>query len=87
MVEDRRKDYRADIQDSDDDMIVADRSRGSGLIFVLIAIALLLAVGFFYLTKENDGQSVGSENEEANSAAYVVGEGARQAADTLRNRN
>lgn len=87
MAEDRTKDYRTDTQESEDDMIAAERSRGSGLIFVLIAIALVLAISFFYLTKEDSGGPVDSAIEESNSAAHVVGESARQAADTLRNRN
>lgn len=86
MAEDHRKDYRS-ADEEDEDMIAAERMRGSGLIFVLIAIALILAIGFFYLTKEDRREPPDSVAPASNSAAYIVGEGAKNAADTLRNKD
>ncbi|WP_375196909.1 hypothetical protein [Sphingobium sp.] len=67
-----------------------DRPRGSLVIFLLVAIALILAIGFFYMTKDrNDNQAdalIDSANS-ADSAVHVVGDAARNAADTLRKRD
>lgn len=63
-----------------------ERSRGSGLIFALVAIALILAIGFFYLTKDReDDQSrvVTEAAESVDSAARVVGDAAQNAADSF----
>lgn len=84
MVDDPKKDDLA--REDSDEMISTERSRGSGIIFVLVAIALILAISFFYLTKERDEGPVGQITE-SDSAAYVIGDSARDAADTLRNRN
>lgn len=88
MVEDRRKDYSVQSQEGDAPSAITGRPRGSGIIFALVAIALILAIGFFYLTKDKDSRpanAVGEAMESANSAAYVVGDAARNAADALRN--
>jgi len=66
------------------------RPRGSLIIFLLVAIALILAIGFFYMTKDRrDDQAdvvIDSANS-ADSAAHVVGDAARNAAAMLRNRH
>lgn len=68
---------------------VVQRSHGSGVVFALIAIALILAIGFFYLTNERRGDAQADKVTQAagavDDAAKVVGEAARNAADTLRN--
>ncbi|APL93696.1 hypothetical protein EWH08_02915 [Sphingobium indicum] len=64
------------------------RSRGSLIIFLLVAMALLLAIGFFYMTKDRDDRRADALTQAAgslDSAAHVVGNAARSAADTLRN--
>ena len=73
-----------------DDMIHAERSRGSGVIFALVAIALILAIGFFYLTKEREDKEsrvITEAAESADSAARIVGNAAQDAADSLRRKN
>lgn len=67
---------------------VPGRSRGSLIIFLLVAIALILAIGFFYMTKERDDRRADTLTEAAgsvDSAAHMVGDAAKNAADTLRN--
>lgn len=64
-------------------------TRGSGLIFVLIAMALILAISFFYLTKDRNsdqGRAVTEAADTADSAARLVGDAAQNAADRLDNR-
>ncbi len=71
-------------------MIHAERSRGSGVIFALVAIALILAIGFFYLTKEREDKEsrvITEAAESADSAARIVGNAAQDAADSLRRKN
>ncbi|OAN53611.1 MULTISPECIES: hypothetical protein [unclassified Sphingobium] len=67
------------------------RSHGSGLVFALVALALLLAIAFFYLTNDRREDRRADKVTEAagavDDAAGVVGDAARNAADTLRNRN
>ena len=90
MVEDRRNDGPASGPEPVEDENSVEQARGSGLIFVLIAIALVLAISFFYLTKDrDDGQSrvVTEAVEAADSAARVVGDAAENAADQLSNRH
>ena len=78
----------------DDDPEVHDASepgdaRGSGLIFFLIAIALILAIGFFYLTKDREneqGRNVTEAAASANDAVRLVGDAANNAAGQLVNR-
>jgi uncharacterized protein HemX len=68
---------------------VVKRSSGSGVVFALIAIALILAIAFFYLTNERRGDAQADKVTQAagsvDDAAKIVGEAARNAADTLRN--
>ncbi|QGP78748.1 hypothetical protein [Sphingobium sp. CAP-1] len=68
---------------------VVERSRGSGVVFALVVLALILAIGFFYLTNDRrDDRRVDAVTQAAGSvddAAKVVGDAARNAADTLRN--
>lgn len=74
--------------DSYEPASVPGRSRGSLIIFALVAIALLLAIGFFYMTKERNDSRADALTEAAgsvDSAAHVVGDAAKNAADTLRN--
>ena len=71
-------------------MIHAERSRGSGVIFALVAIALILAIGFFYLAKEREDKEsrvITEAAESADSAARIVGNAAQDAADSLRRKN
>nr|WP_242124760.1 hypothetical protein [Sphingobium sp. Sx8-8] len=70
------------------------RPRGSLIIFALVAIALILAIGFFYLTKEGNGDQADRLIEAANSAAnssdsaaHVVGDAAKNAANALYNKH
>lgn len=68
---------------------VVRRSQGSGVVFALVALALILAIGFFYMTNERRGDAEADKVTQAagavDDAAKVVGEAARNAADTLRN--
>ena len=78
----------------DDDPEAHDASepadaRGSGLIFFLIAIALSLAIGFFYLTKDREneqGRNVTEAAESTDIAVRLVGDAADNAASQLVNR-
>jgi len=73
-----------------DEMTEIKRSRGSGVLFALVAIALILAITFFYLTKEREsGQEkvITEAAESADSAARVVGNAAQDAANRFRNQN
>lgn len=70
------------------DIPVVNRQAGSAIIFAIIALALLLAVGFFYLTGDRDDdrpadtvtQAAGSLDD----AARSVGDAAKNAAHSLR---
>ena len=68
-----------------------ERSKGSGVVFSLVVLALLLAIGFFYLTNDRrDDRRADAVTRAAGSvddAAKVVGDAAKNAADTLRNNN
>jgi len=70
---------------------VVDRSLNSGVVFALVALALILAIGFFYMTNERRGDRQADKVTEAagsvDDAARVVGDAAKNAADTLRNGN
>ncbi|MBY2927352.1 hypothetical protein FIM10_01475 [Sphingomonadales bacterium 56] len=71
-------------------MIQAEKSRGSGVIFALVAIALILAIGFFYLTKEREDREsrvITDAAESADSAARVIENAAQDAASSLRRQN
>ena len=90
MVEDGRSDPSVVDDEPPEDMNRIERSRGSGVIFALVAIALILAIGFFYLTKERESgpdTAVTEATESVDSAATVVGDAAQKAADELRNQN
>ena len=54
------------------DMRHPELSRGSGVIFGLIAIALILAIGFFYITKEREDKASRLATETAESAGSPV---------------
>lgn len=66
-----------------------ERSRGNGVVFALVALALILAIGFFYLTNEKRGDWQADAMTKAagsiDDAAKVVGDAAKNAADKLRN--
>ena len=68
---------------------VVRRSHGSGVVFALIAVALVLAIGFFYMTNERLGDVQADKLTHAagsvDDAARIVGDAAQNAADTLRN--
>jgi hypothetical protein len=49
-------------------MMQAERLRGSGVIFALVTIALILAITFFYLTKEREEKESRVITEAAESA-------------------
>lgn len=87
MAEDRRGESPIPFQDSDEPAPVAGRSRGSLIIFALVAIALILAVGFFYVTKDRGDGQADTLTEAPDSAAHVVSNAAKDAADKLQNRN
>ncbi|AEG48848.1 hypothetical protein Sphch_1158 [Sphingobium chlorophenolicum L-1] len=66
---------------------VPGRSRGSLIIFLLVAMALVLAIGFFYMTKDRDDRPADAMMqavEAPDSAAHVVGDAAMNAADAVR---
>ncbi|WP_340265107.1 hypothetical protein [Sphingobium mellinum] len=70
--------------DSLDDLNDIEAARGTGLIFLLVALALILAIGFFYMTKDREpdqGRVLTEAAESADSAARVVGDAAQKAAD------
>ncbi|MGC4250538.1 MAG: hypothetical protein QM605_03445 [Sphingobium sp.] len=65
----------------------AGRPHGSGLVFLLIALALILAIGFFYMSKEREDRRADRVTDAANAvdgAATIVGDAARNAADSFR---
>ena len=78
-------------QDATPHKSVVERSRGSGVVFALVALALILAIGFFYLTNDRrEDRAADAVTKAAGSvddAARVVGDAAKNAADTLRNDN
>ncbi|MET0249026.1 MAG: hypothetical protein ABW164_04785 [Sphingobium sp.] len=69
----------------------ADRIGKSAVIFLIVALALILAIGFFYLTRDsadrNGADSVLEAVESADNAAINVGEAARDTIDHLRRDN
>ncbi|WP_022681196.1 hypothetical protein [Sphingobium bisphenolivorans] len=88
MVEDRDSGYSIHNRDHDEKAPANSRG-GSGIIFALVAIALILAIAFFYVTKDrgdNRADTVTNAAESADSAARVVGDAAKNAADELRDR-
>lgn len=70
-------------------IVVVERSRASGVVFALVALALILAIGFFYLTNDrNEDRQADAVTRAAGAvddAAMVIGDAAKNAADTLRN--
>ena len=74
-------------QEQPEPIIEADRSRGSTVIFALVAIALILAIGFFYLTMEREnraGDALIEAADSPDSAARVIGNAAQNEADRLK---
>jgi hypothetical protein len=65
-----------------------DTGRGSFVTFGLIAIALVLAIAFFYITKIHDADKradiIAGAAGSADNAATTVGEAAKNAVDALR---
>ncbi|GLV25013.1 hypothetical protein [Sphingobium sp. Cam5-1] len=89
MVEGGRRDPPLD-REQRDQMIETQRSRGSTVIFAIVAIALILAIGFFYLTKEREnrvGDTLIEAADSPDSAAHVIGDAAQNEAARLNNRN
>ncbi|MBV2146912.1 hypothetical protein KRZ98_01215 [Sphingobium sp. AS12] len=72
-------------------VIIVERSRGSGVVFALVALALILAIGFFYLTNDRrddrQAEAVTGAAQSVDDAAKMVGDAAKDAADKLRNDN
>jgi len=68
---------------------LADRPRRGGMVFALVALALVLAIGFFYMTTERRADRAADKVTRAagtvDDAARVVSEAAKNAADRLRN--
>ena len=66
---------------------VPARSRGGGVVVALVLIALVLAIGFFYLTNDRredrraDALTKGAAK--IDETTRVVGDAARNAVDTL----
>jgi len=63
------------------------RQHGSGLVFLLVTLALILAIGFFYLSKDRPDRQADRVTQAANSAddaARMVGDAARNAANAFR---
>ncbi|HKT76256.1 MAG TPA: hypothetical protein VJQ78_05955 [Sphingobium sp.] len=84
MVEDGRRGEPFPEREPPDDMNEVEQSRGTGLIFVLVALALILAIGFFYMTKDHEpeqGRVLTEATEAPDSAARVVSNAAHNAAD------
>lgn len=71
--------------------IVAERLHRSGIVLFLVTLALILAIGFFYMTNENrqdrQADAVTQAADQADDAVELVGGAAKNAADTLRNGN
>ena len=67
---------------------LADRPRSGGMVFALVALALILAIGFFYMTSERRADRAADKVTKAagtvDDAARVVSEAAKNAADRLR---
>lgn len=87
MVEGEKRDPPLD-REQRDPMIETQRSRGSTVIFAIVAIALILAIGFFYLTKEREnrvGDTLIEAADSPDSAAHVVGDAAQNEAASNRN--
>ncbi|KFG92097.1 hypothetical protein BV98_000349 [Sphingobium herbicidovorans NBRC 16415] len=73
-----------------DDMTQAGQSRGTGVIFALVAIALILAIAFFYLTRESEvkeSRAITEAAESDDSAARLVGDAAHEAVRDVRRQN
>lgn len=88
MDEDRKTQSSMPHRDPVEPDSVTNRSRGSLIIFALVALALILAIGFFYMTKDRNDRPADvltTTAESADSAAHVVGDAAKDAADVLRN--
>lgn len=67
---------------------VVRKSQGSGVIFAVVALALILAIAFFYMTNERrqdrQADKVTRAAGAVDDAARIVGEAAHNAADVLR---
>ncbi|KKW92187.1 hypothetical protein [Sphingobium chungbukense] len=88
MAEDRRNESSTPFDNLNESTRPTGRSRGSLVIFILVALALILAVGFFYATKGNHDRGADALIDAADapdSAARVVGNAAKNAADRLQN--
>lgn len=73
-----------------DDMTQAGQSRGTGVIFALVAIALTLAIAFFYLTRESEvreSRAITEAAETDDSAARLVEDAAHDAVRAVRWQN
>ncbi|MDI1296995.1 MAG: hypothetical protein PSY12_14140 [bacterium] len=78
---------RRDDRPADDSL--RQKSRGNGVIFGLLALALILAIGFFYMTNERledrQADAITRAAGSMDDAAKVVGDAAKDAAGKLRN--
>ncbi len=66
-------------------------TRGTGIIGLLIALALILAIGFFYMTndhrRDRQADAVTDAATAMDDAARIVSTAAKNAADSLRKRD
>ncbi|MCI4589881.1 hypothetical protein MOK15_07225 [Sphingobium sp. BYY-5] len=67
------------------------RPYGGSIVFILVALALILAIAFFYITNGNrsgrQADQVTEPVDNADNAVSVVADAAKNAADTLLNNN
>lgn len=67
---------------------LARQARRRGLVFTLIAVALLLAISFFYLTNQQRDDRVADDVTQAASSAdnavISISDAAKNAADAMR---
>lgn len=74
----------------DDRPLNCQRRRG-GMTFVIVALALMLAIGFFFMVDqrndEGQGQAITDAAETVDNAARTIGDAGQRAMDRLRDRD
>jgi hypothetical protein len=70
---------------------IVERGGNGGMIFAIVALALVLAIGFFFMTAERRDdartEAVTGAAQSVDEAARAVGDAAKDAANKLRNNN